>query len=480
MKAALIFGSQLLERHPALADKSVEVIIMIEAQDSCRKLPYHSHKLVLMLSAMRHFRLHAEKSNKKIIYFKLGQTPSFVQALKSAITDNNISHLAWMKSSDTTPNQVLSKLVGELQIEQEIYPNEMFLTPEAELRDWFDRQKSPLMENFYHWQRQRTGILMEGSKPMGGRWNFDADNRRALPKEGIKIPSVLPLVNDDITKQAISDVQVYFPTNPGIPADFWLPVSHREAAQWLSSFIVDRFSNFGPYEDAMKADEPFLFHSLLSPLINCGLLSVQQVLDEVLGAHKSQHIEMSSVEGFIRQLIGWREYMYGLYLSEPAMISENYFGFTKQLEDWWYSTDGLSQDLPLPVLSALCTVHSYGYNHHIERLMILGNWFLLNEYDPSSVYRWFASMYVDAYEWVMVPNVIGMSQYADGGRTATKPYISGGNYLQKMGRWWPSAAQAKDSQFTALYWRFLENNHDKLESNYRMALALKQAALRIE
>ncbi len=480
MKAVLILGNQLLEHHPALADDSVDVIIMIEAQDLCLKLPYHSHKLVLLLSAMRHYCTQLEKTDKKIIYATLSQTPYFIQSLKRIISENNINALLWMKSSDATPNKILAELTKILKIDHEIYPNEMFLTPESELLDWFDRQKAPLMENFYHWQRQRTGILMVDSKPVGGRWNYDADNRRALPKNGLTIPAVVFPVHDVITKQVINDVQVYFPTHPGTANDFWLPVSHTEAARWLRSFINERFSQFGPYEDAMKAGESFLFHSVLSPLINCGLLSVQQVLDAALNAYESQHIEIESVEGFIRQLIGWREYMYGLYLSEPTMMAENYFGFNKQLEDWWYSADCLNQDLPIPLLNALRTVHAYGYNHHIERLMILGNWFLLNEYDPKSVYRWFSSMYVDAYEWVMVPNVIGMSQYADGGRTATKPYISGGNYLQKMGRWWPNAAQAKDSQFTSLYWQFLQNNYDKLQLNFRMSLVLKQAALRMK
>jgi deoxyribodipyrimidine photolyase-related protein len=478
VKAALILDNQLLEEHPAMTDKDIDVIIMIEAQDAYRTLPYHSHKLVLLLSAMRHFRFQVESKGKKIIYETLDQTLSFNQSLKRIIEEYNITVLSWMRSSDIVPNQTLIEITNELKIDHEMYPNEMFLTPESELRDWFSRQKSPLMENFYHWQRQRTGILMDGSKPLGGRWNYDTENRRPLPKDGLKPPELLFPIHDALTKQVIDDVRSYFPTHPGTANDFWLPVTHTEAAQWLGSFINERFSQFGPYEDAMKDGESFLFHSVLSPLINCGLLSVSQVVDAALTAYTSNDIPIESVEGFIRQLIGWREYMYGLYLSEPTMISQNYFGFNKQLEDWWYTADGLTQDLPPPVLSALRTVQAYGYNHHIERLMILGNWFLLNEYDPRSVYRWFSSMYVDAYEWVMVPNVIGMSQYADGGRTATKPYISGGNYLQKMGRWWPNAVDAKDSQFTSLYWQFLQNNHEKLKSNFRMSLALKQAQSR--
>jgi deoxyribodipyrimidine photolyase-related protein len=480
MKAAIILGNQLLEHHPSLLDPTVEMIIMIEAQDMCRKHLYHTHKLILLLSGMRHYRRHVEKNGKKIVYRTIGETSRFVEELEAIITNEHVSTLVWMKSSDTTPNSVLSKLAKQKGILYELYPNDMFMTPEAELRDWFDRQKSPLMEHFYRWQRQRTGILLQDGAPVGGRWNFDNENRRALPKNGVIVPS-LPLVKPDgITKAVIEDIHALFPDHPGKPDQFWLPVTHADATEWLDVFIETRFSQFGPYEDAMKDGQPFLFHSVLSPLLNCGLLSVRQVIDVALNAYLSGKAPIASVEGFIRQIIGWREYMYGKYLSEPALITENYFGFTKQLEDWWYTDEAFTKDLPTPVQGALRTVHAYGYNHHIERLMILGNWFLLNEYDPKSVYDWFLSMYVDAYQWVMVPNVMGMSQYADGGKTATKPYISGGNYLQKMGRWWPNATLAKESQFTVLYWRFLQNNYEKLQSNFRMSLALKQALQRID
>ncbi|MDX1766388.1 MAG: hypothetical protein R3313_05570 [Candidatus Saccharimonadales bacterium] len=210
--------------------------------------------------------------------------------------------------------------------------------------------------------------------------------------------------------------------------------------------------------------------------MNIGLISPQEAIDRAISAFNDNHAPINSVEGFLRQIAGWREYIHSLYMNKPDLMEANYFGFGKQLEDWWYSADWQSQKLPPPVHHALKNAHKYGYNHHIERLMVLGNWFLLNEYNPKSVYEWFSSMYVDAYEWVMVPNVQGMSQYADGGFVATKPYISGGNYLQKMGRFWSSLEEAKHSEFNKLYWQFLKKHRRKLEDNPRMSIVLAQAA----
>jgi deoxyribodipyrimidine photolyase-related protein len=478
MKAALILGTQLLKEHPALTDPSVELIIMIEAKDVCSKLPYHRHKLILLLSAMRHFRSETVPTDKKIEYHELTETVSFKASLAQTLKDQHVTELAWMISADTPTNARIQSVCETFSIKVTHYPNGLFMTPESDLRAWFDAHPRPRMETFYRWQRQRTGILCEGSLPVGGQWNFDADNRQPLPKKGVDIPAITFPKPDKITSDVMQMVDAEFPENPGEGSNFWLPVTHQASAIWLADFIAERFDQFGPYEDAMKDGEAFLFHSVLSPLINCGLLSVDQVIQAALFAYANEQARLSSVEGFIRQLIGWREYMYGIYLSQPTMKEDNFFGFTKELEDWWYFGSDYPSDLPLPVIGALNTVKKYGYNHHIERLMVLGNWFLLNEYSPQSVYRWFSSMYVDAYEWVMVPNVIGMSQYADGGKTATKPYISGGNYLQKMGRWWPTAADAQKSQFTQMYWLFLDRNYDLLKSNFRMALVLKQVQSR--
>ena len=478
MKAALILGTQLLKNHPALTDPSVNLIIMIEAKDVCSKLPYHRHKLILLLSAMRHFRSEIVPPGKQIEYHEFTKTASFKIALTQSIKDHQVTELVWMTSADTPTNSRIQSLCESLSVKTSHYSNGLFITPESDLRAWFDAHPRPLMETFYRWQRQRTGILCEGSLPVGGQWNFDADNRQPLPKQGISVPEINFPQPDTITKDVIKMIDIEFANNPGEGSNFWLPVTHEASALWLVDFISERFDQFGPYEDAMKDGEAFLFHSVLSPMINCGLLTSDQVIQAALSAYENDQARLSSVEGFIRQLIGWREYMYGIYLSQPDMKDANFFGFTKELEDWWYVGTDYPTTLPPPVVGALTTVKKYGYNHHIERLMVLGNWFLLNEYSPQSVYRWFSSMYVDAYEWVMVPNVIGMSQYADGGKTATKPYISGGNYLQKMGRWWPTTAAAQKSQFTDMYWEFLDRNYDVLKNNFRMALVLKQVQAR--
>lgn len=296
-----------------------------------------------------------------------------------------------------------------------------------------------------------------------------------MPKGGIEIPTLPTLTRDDITQSAIEDVRSIFKNHPGDAQLLWLPVTHQAAKEWLETFLAERLEQFGRYEDAMKLKEPVLFHSALSSLMNCGLLTPRYVVEQVLQAYESGNAPLAAVEGFVRQVIGWREYMYGKYrLQRQELLSANYFGFTKQLETWWYGDEQIPASLLLPVRDALEKTIRYGYAHHIERLMILGNWFLLNQYDPKSVYEWFLSMYTDAYEWVMVGNVMGMSQYADGGGIATKPYISGGNYLQTMGRFWSSAKVARESEFTVKYWQFVESNYDKLKNNHRMSLVLKR------
>ena len=478
MKVALVLGNQLHKNHPCFSDDSIDAVILIEAQNLCNKLPYHKQKIVFMLSAMRHWAWHVESKGKKVIYKKIDDTPNFLDALTEIVKENKVTEIAYMRPADTGAQKMLSEFCKKHGIKEEVYQSELFITPLGDLEEWMVKNPKSNMETFYRWQRKRLGYLMEDGKPTGGAWNYDQENRKPLPKNFSESPKLPEINRDAITKDVIEIIEKLYPNNPGSVESMWLPMTHEDAEIWLNDFIKNRLELFGKYEDAIDANEAFLYHSALSPLINCGMIDPKMCVDKAIEAYENGRAPLSSVEGFVRQIIGWREYMYGMYLKMQKYKELNYFGFTKELEDWWYESNHPAHaELPLPVRIALKNVHNHGYNHHIERLMVLGNWFLLNSYNPMSVYRWFSAMYVDAYEWVMVPNVIGMSQYADGGKVATKPYISGGNYLKKMGHW--SGINQEDLDvFTKLYWDFLDNNYDKLKTNYRMQIVLKQAAMR--
>lgn len=473
--AIVVLGNQLLKDHPALKQYPDSKIIMIEADSLFSKLPYHKHKLMLILAGMRNYKIYLNSIKRSVVYVDLKKSSIYKNELKKVIESHHFEQLVWMRSSDKGPNALLKDMASDMNLEYHELENEQFVTPLELSKKWFDEKPKPIMDSFYRWQRGRMNILMVDGKPEGGKWSFDELNRQPLPKN-IKIPA-LPAVTPANFESAAKDVESFYPSNAGSTKDFWLPTTHAEAEHWLKDFIKHRLSNFGPYEDAMSSGEAFLFHSVLSPMLNTGLLTPSQVLDSAAKEYKKGQVSINSYEGFVRQIIGWREYMHGLYMHKQDKIVGNYFGFKKKLEPWWYSGD-IPEDLELPVREVLKTTYKYGYNHHIERLMVLGNWFLLNGYDPDDVYKWFCSLYVDAYQWVMVANVYGMSQYADGGFTATKPYVSGGNYLQKMGKWWPSLKAAQDSQFTALYWQFIKNNSDKFSKNPRMSLILAQAKKR--
>jgi deoxyribodipyrimidine photolyase-related protein len=375
----VILGNQLIRNHPVFNNYvEGDVVIMIEAYDLCSKRSYHKHKLILLLSAMRNYRDYLRLKGLNVVYEEINDKNRFIHSLKLVTHEYSLDKLVWMKTSDMMPNKNLVKVCDDLKISHDIYDNQQFITSDDDFEQWYKTQKQPLMESFYRWQRKRTGILMYGGKPIGEKWNYDAENRKSLPKSGVVIPKPPMQSIDQNTKAVIKVVDELFTNNPGVSENFWLPTDFDSADIWLKDFIINKFRYFGDYEDASKEGEAFLFHSVLSPLINCGLLNPDTVVASALDAYSLGKIPLNSLEGFIRQIIGWREYMYGMYKKMPELINANYFGFTKQLEPWWYDKTYEVQDLPIPVKAALKTVHAYGYNHHIERLMVLGNWFLLN------------------------------------------------------------------------------------------------------
>ncbi|WP_194397338.1 cryptochrome/photolyase family protein [Microbacterium atlanticum] len=469
--AALILATQQFAHHPAYEDPDIDAFLFVESAPRFEALPYHRHKIVLLLAAMRHTAARLEAEGRTVHRIELSEDLGFAAGVERLVQRHGIERLAWMSATDRGVDERLLRLCTRLGLHSRRYEDALFLTTAADIDAWFAEHPRTPMEDFYRWQRRRTGILMTGDTPAGGRWNFDADNRKPLPRGGIDIPGLRHPSPDAITAQVIAEVSERFPGHPGDAGLFWLPVTPEQSRSHLRRFVRERLEDFGPYEDAMAADEPFLFHAVVSPLLNIGLLTVEEVVEAVTG---SPGAPLASVEGFVRQVIGWREYMRGMYRAHPDLERANELRLTKRVERWWCTGRGVPDDLPVPVRTVLERVHHWGYAHHIERLMVLGNWFLLQGYAPRQVNRWFLALFVDAYPWVMVPNVMGMSQYADGGLVGTKPYVSGGAYLQKMGSWWGSAREARESAFTDAYWRFLEDNEDVLSSNPRLSLPLAQ------
>lgn len=472
--AVIVWGNQLnITYNSALNAYPQATAIMIESPKMCRKYAYHKQKLRFILSAMREFANELREQGRNVEYIMLENGyEGYYDALASVCKRQAIEKIVAMDSADKKPIIKLREWCENNNFELEVTESTLFLTSKSDFSSWASGRKRLQMEQFYRWQRKRLDMLMDGNKPAGGKWNYDDQNRKPLPVKH-SVPVVTYPEPTQNTKDTTATVEKHFSGHPGEIDISWLPTSRLQALGWLDDFVENRLDNFGAYEDAMAHGEVFIYHSALSALLNIGLLHPAEVVEHVM----KRDCSLESKEGFIRQIIGWREFMYHLYhYKQSDWVDSNYFGFKKKLEQTWW---GLAYDGNEPALSdVLQRLEQYGYSHHIERLMVLGNYMLLSEYNPKEVYSWFMAMYVDAYEWVMVPNVIGMSQYADGGIDnggfATKPYISGANYLHKMGKWWDNQQSARDSEWTSMYWRFLKNNRSKLENNYRLRLVYVQ------
>jgi deoxyribodipyrimidine photolyase-related protein len=343
-----------------------------------------------------------------------------------------------------------------------------FLSPKNWLSSVFKNSKNYSQTRFYIAQRKRLNILIgDGGKPNGGKWSFDSENRKKIPK-GFPIPKLSFPRPNKYLKEARLYVEKHFADNPGITDDFIYPITHDDAEKWLQNFFKNRFSHFGEYEDAMVRDEPFLFHSLLTPMLNIGLLTPGQVLERTFSFVENVSIPMNSLEGFVRQIIGWREFMRAIYsLEGERERSTNFWNHKRKVPSTLYT--GMTGVEPVDIIIRRLNTHAYA--HHIERLMIFGNFMVLCEIDPDEVYKWFMELFIDAYDWVMVPNVYGMSQYADGGLITTKPYISSSNYIRKMSDF-PKGAWC--DVWDGLYWRFIHKHRDFFQKNPRMSVMTLQ------
>ncbi len=462
--AQIVFPHQLFVEH--LEADVDTVMVLVEPDLFFRQLPFHAHKLVLHRSTMRTFEDRLRAAGFATVYVATSAEAATDAQLQDVLRSHAIAEVTVFDVVDHWLDRDLRATCRAAGAALTVAETPAFLTTSAEIAASFDGVKQPRMQHFYERQRRRMDLLMDGRSPVGGRWSFDTENRKKLPK-GMPIPSMPRASRTDHVRDALAWVAEEFPDNPGALSSYHWPSTHRQAETWLTRFLEDRFHDFGPYEDAMAADEPWLFHSALSPLINIGLLDPRHVVTRAV-EHAAEHdVDLPSVEGFVRQVIGWREYMRASYVVHGrAMRTRNLLGLTRELgSGWWDGSTGLD-----PVDTVIKRVQRHGYAHHIERLMVLGNAMLLLRVDPDEVYEWFMTFFVDAYDWVMVPNVYAMSQFAAGELVTTKPYVSGSNYLRKMSDFGPGEWTGV---WDALYWQFVADHRAGFEANPRSGFAVR-------
>lgn len=457
--AALIYPHQLFADHPAL--NGAAQVVMIEDPLFFSQYAFHRQKLMLHRASMKAF---ARKLKLPVHYVEaaeLDDSGSIAKLLKQW----KIGRVQYVDPCDHWLGLRLAAGLEAAGIAATVLDDPHFLTPRSEIASYTAGKKKLFAADFYIQQRRRLGILIEDrAGPVGGKWSFDTENRKKLPK-GLRPPAPHRPAESEDVREARSYVRKAFPDAFGNDEPFQYPISHSAAKAWLKQFIAERFELFGDYEDAIATQETVLYHSMLTPMLNTGLISPSEVVDAALGA--GDRVPMNSLEGFIRQVIGWREFVRMVYLEKGrAQRLGNFWKHEHPMPAAFYDgTTGIA-----PVDRVIRNVLKTGYCHHIERLMILGNFFLLCEIHPDAVYRWFMEFFIDAYDWVMVPNVYGMSQHADGGLMTTKPYISGSSYVLKMsdekkGPWCPI--------WDALYWNFVSNHSAFFAANPRMAMMAK-------
>lgn len=459
--AALVYPHQLSPHHPAVV--SAGAVYLIEDPLFFSQYPFHRQKLMLHRASMKRY---ADSLAKKQVNYVEAHELKTTASLAGLLQQAGVTNVQFAELNDDWLHQRLTTALDKAKISYDILPDPHFLTSDQIFQQFAGKKKKLFFTEFYIQQRQRLGILLdEHNKPTGGQWSFDTDNRKKLPK-GIDVPRVSWCEEDEYSKEAREYVKHRYPNAPGTDRPCLYPTSHTAAKAWLRDFIQHRFALFGDYEDAMHPAETTLFHSVLTPMLNIGLLSPQEVVEAALDA--ADNVPLNSLEGFIRQIIGWREFIRGTYHHMGRkQRSRNYWNHTRPMPKAFYDgTSGIE-----PVDNVIRNVLETGYCHHIERLMLLGNIFCLCEIDPDAVYQWFMELFIDAYDWVMVPNVYGMSQHADGGLMTTKPYLSGSSYVLKMssykkGSWCPI--------WDGLYWRFINKHRDFFRSNPRLSMMSSQ------
>jgi deoxyribodipyrimidine photolyase-related protein len=458
---SIVFPHQLFEKNPCLRKETK--VFLVEEHLFFNQYKFHKQKLVFQRASMKFYEEFLRKHSFDVEYIEAQNPLSDIRKLIQKLGNECISEIYYTDVVDEWLEKRLQKSAAENRIKLKVFPSPMFLNTKKDLSEWFANRIKYFHNDFYIHQRKKFKILLDpAGKPSGGKWSFDPENRLKYPEN--KKPPVLQFPEKNMFyNEALKIISERYPENYGfLDSDHIFPTTFKESADWLDQFLVKRFFDFGKYEDAIVYRENILHHSVLSMLLNVGLLTPEHVLGRVLEYAAKNEIPLNSLEGFIRQILGWREFIRGVYQWKgSAERTLNFWGFERKIpESFWRGETGIE-----PLDQIIQKVLKTAYAHHIERLMVIGNFMLLCEFNPDDVYRWFMEMFVDAYDWVMVPNVYGMSQFADGGLMATKPYISGSNYLMKIsdfkeGEW--------QKIWDSLFWRFLHVHRDFFVKNPRL------------
>ena len=478
----IILGDQLSNEISSLSGINAEedIVLICEVFAEATYVKHHKKKIVFLFSAMRHFaeELRVEK-NYQVEYLKLNDPEpmqSFTQAVEKTLAKHKINEIIV-----TSPGEY--RVLTEINIWQDLFgipvdirEDARFLCNQVEFKNWSKDRKNLRMEYFYREMRKKYSILMDGDQPIGGKWNFDLENRKP-PNPNFDIPETFSSEPDAVTLDVMQLVEDKFSDHMGVLSDFHFAINAAQAKIALKQFIDERLKYFGDFQDAMIQGKPWMYHSHVGLYLNCGLLSPLECIQAAEQAYHDSHAPLNAVEGFIRQILGWREFVRGIYWNEmPDYASLNFFEAERDLPAFYWDADTKMNCMHQSVKET----SQNAYAHHIQRLMVLGNFALLTGIDPVQVNAWFLSVYADAFEWVELPNVSGMALFADGGYLASKPYAAGGGYINKMSNYCKSCSYSVTKKsgpdacpFNYLYWDFLERNRNKLGNNHRIGMMYK-------
>ncbi|MBQ2260674.1 MAG: cryptochrome/photolyase family protein [Loktanella sp.] len=472
MRLVLVLGDQLSPNLSALrkCDKNSDVVVMAEVGDEASYVPHHPKKIAFTFAAMRKFAQSLRKDGWQVAYTKLDDpenTGSITGELIRRASEYDAAGVVYTEPGEWR----LIAALGDMPLKTHALPDDRFLASHQDFDGWAQGRKQLRMEYFYRDMRRKTGLLMDGNQPEGGKWNYDHDNRKPAP-DSVDYAGPMQFTPDEVVEEVLTLVASRFDNNFGDLHPFWFATDPAQARRHLAHWTKGGLPKFGDFQDAMLNDNRYLYHSVVGLYLNAGLLDPLEICQAAEAAYRDGHAPLNAVEGFIRQIIGWREYVRGIYFREgPDYVTRNALGHDRKLPAMYWGAETKMNC----IAKAVDQTKTEGYAHHIQRLMVTGNFALLAGIDPTEVHEWYLAVYVDAYEWVEAPNVIGMSLFADDGIIASKPYISSGNYIHKMSDYCGSCAYRVQDKtgpdacpFNLLYWHFLDRHRDRFKGNPRM------------